>query len=92
MLWERVTNSRVISPTPLWVFSLTLVSNGSGAADVTLYNGESADEGQVIKLLAADGELTHLTFPEPLYLDRGLQVTVGSNVNELLVHYTTERE
>lgn len=67
------------------VSSLTLVSDGVGVADVTLYDGPSAAGENILTLRALQNDTRHLPYPDPLEVLDGLFVDVGSNVSGLLV-------
>lgn len=91
-LYQRVTSDQCVSPNPVWVYSLVISSNGTDEADATIYDGESTSGDQVMTLFCNDEEMAQVIFPEPLYLRKGLYVDVGTNVNEVLVQYVTDRE
>jgi hypothetical protein len=71
-----------------WGAFVLLTSADEG--DVTVYDGLDAQSGkQLAKLQAGDSAPLPFTFPEPVPVDRGLYVDVGSNVTSILMVYRT---
>jgi len=90
--WTRVTNDQVVSNTPAWIKSVILTDNGSGAADITLYDGSSTSDPAILKIRAAQNSTKHVEFSSPFITLRGLYVDIGSNVNEALIQLVWEKE
>lgn len=86
--WVRVTNSQPVCTAPGYIGCIVLTDNGSGNADITLYDGESASDPQLLKVRTLQHSTKVIRFQPPLTTQRGLYVTVGSNVNEALIQHS----
>lgn len=86
--WVRVTNDQVVCTAPGYIGCIIIVSNGSGVADATVYDGESTGDPQILKVLAADDSLQVVRFQPPLKTLRGIYIDIGSNVNEVLIQHS----
>jgi hypothetical protein len=84
---ERVTASRVVSPTPCLLFSVALASDGVGEADAGIYNGQGLGDELLYDLFAVDEAMDSLIFPYPVYLSKGLYIAIGTNVASVTVQY-----
>jgi len=91
-LYQRITVDQVISTSPVKIYALIITSDGNGDADAGVYDGESTSDNKIVTLYTVDESLASIIFAEPLETQRGLFIDIGSNVTEVLVQYTSERE
>jgi len=83
--FTRVTASRVINEGQTLLFGALILVSVTGGS-ISLYEGTDASSGRLIATVEGEANITHqLKFNTPLYLDRGLYVSVGSNVTEATV-------
>jgi len=85
--WDRFTGSNKVSLSPCFVGCVLITSDGQGNTDVTLYDGESAQDPQIFKIRGTTNATKRLYFRPVLKTNRGLYVEFGSNVEEVLVEY-----
>jgi hypothetical protein len=90
--WERVPFSRVLSPTPVFIGCVILTPDAATVGDVTLYDGESDADPEIMTVRTGGGITKVIRCQPPLETKRGLYVKIGSNVEEVLVQYQWERE
>ncbi len=85
--FDRATGSRVLTHKACYVYAASIVSDGVGAADAALYDGES-DQDEIKKDLAcAAGGMSAWLPGAPVYFGRGVYVKIGSNVKSIDVQY-----
>lgn len=90
--WERLTADEQAARGPLLFAGLILTSDGVGAADVTVYDGQEVTGGRRFSSFnAASGATEVFTFPPVRFL-RGLYIDIGSNVEDFVAFYKTLRE
>lgn len=82
----------MVSNTPCTLASVMVTSDGGGIADITLYNGESDQDEKVVTIKAGSGLTESIDLPFSVYLDKGLYVSLGSNVASVLVIYHSYKE
>jgi len=87
VVWTCVETSQVVSTSPVKVRAL-IVTDSGGNADITMYDGESSDDPLLTKVRTLQNLSTVFNLDPPLETRRGLYVAVGSNVNNVLIHYT----
>ncbi len=91
--WVRITNDQVVSPNPAKVGTIILTPDSdSNKADITLHDGESTDDPQIITLRGAGGVTSTFNFQPYLETQRGLYCDIGSNVEEALIQLLWEKE
>ena len=89
----RTTIDRVLCTAPVLLHSVILTPyNTSKRAIITFYDGESAQDDQLIKLLGSYGSSIQFTFNPPLETERGLFVDVVENVGDILVCFAWVNE
>ena len=88
----RLAGDGLVTPTPAFLFSVTITSDGGGDADAKVYDGVSTKAPQVLDLGAYSGDLRQVSFNPPAYFRRGIYVDVGSNVASVSLQYATIRE
>lgn len=88
--WRWCTTDQLISPTPAYLLSVMLTSSGGGAAHVTIRNGHNASAEPVLKISALANYTSPVSPVYPIYLDKGLYVDLGNNVEGVLVIYYQE--
>lgn len=83
--FTRITSSNIINEGATLLYGLLLlVSVASG--DISLYEGLDASSGRLIAKIQGVAAVTlPIKFDQPLYLDRGLYVAIGSNVTETTI-------
>ena len=90
--WLRITSSQVVSKVSVLVGSVIVTPDASNTnADVTLYDGESTSDPQIITVRSGSGITDQVIMSPPLLCQRGLYVAVGSNVEECLVQYEPQK-
>ena len=89
---ERVTASRQVVLTPSWLYSAVLVSDDAGRADAAIYDGHNTGEEVKVDITALDGDTKQLTFYPPLFMKKGIYVSVGSHVTSVVVQYSSVAE
>ncbi len=90
--WERLTASRVVSPSPVNVATIIVTADDSAQGKATFYDGESASDPQIILIKTGSGQSTAVNFPFLLSTLRGLYVSFTASVTEVLVCYEVEKE
>lgn len=86
--WVSVNADTLVCPTPVFLFSASIHSDGSGEADAQLFDATSLlASGKHIDLYAADEEMDQLRWLPPLYFSQGLYVDIGTNVDSVVVQY-----
>lgn len=90
--WTRVETSQVISTSPACVGAVLVTANGSGNADITLYDGTSASDPIIIAIRALQNQTRVVNFQPYLVTRRGLYVAIGDNVQGVVVQYSWEHE
>lgn len=90
--WQRVTDSVKISSSHVCVGELILTDDGGGHADITLYDGESDQDPPILTIRATQNQSRPIIFQPYLVTKRGLYISVGSNVSELLILFSQGNE
>jgi len=87
--WIRCTYDQVISKTPGCIVAIIITpSSASKRADVTLYDGESTSDPQIIHVMGGTGENKVINFSPPLKTQRGLYLDVGGDCQEVLIQHS----
>ena len=87
MAWVRTTIDRCLSKTQTLVASVIITPHNGKYGTITLYDGESAQDPQIIMIQTYTTESKHINFEPPLKLDRGLYVDVGGDVDDVLIQF-----
>lgn len=90
--WVRVTVDQVVSKSPGYIGSVIIVSDGSGNASATIYDGESTGDPVILTVKTVNNTMSTVNFQPALKTERGIYVDIGSNVNELLVQHSWQHE
>jgi len=91
--WIRITGDQVVSPNPSKIGSVILTPDSdSSKADITLYDGESTGDPQLITIRGGGGITKVVNFQPYLETHRGLYCDIGSNVEEVLIQLCWEAE
>jgi len=85
--YERLSVSGVVTPNPCMIACIILTSTADGNGDITLYDGSSASDPEIIDLKGWETESQVFCFPHPIQTERGLYVKFGSNVSGVFVQY-----
>lgn len=88
--WTRTTVDECLSNSKTHVAAVIITPTSQASGTVTLYNGKSTSDPQVIVLQTGTTESKTVNFNPPLYLDRGLYVDVGDNVDDLLIQFDVD--
>lgn len=88
----RTTADLKVSPSPVDLFAVQIVSDGVGAADAKLIDGHNDGGENVMDLACAQGSSWSQFFPCPVPFNKGLFIDIGSNVTSVFVLIGTERE
>lgn len=86
----RVTGDQRLISRPSYLFSLVISSNGDGDADALIYDGENVKGVARFDLFAVDEAQQQLSFDPPVYMERGIFVDVGSNVESVVIQFVPE--
>lgn len=91
--WIRATVDRVICTAPTWISTIIITpSSASKKADITLYDGESTSDPQILKVMGGAGENKVIRFDPPLKTKRGLYLDVGGDCQEVVIQFYWEYE
>lgn len=86
--WRNIDGDTLIARGPCLLHTLFVLTSTTGG-DATVYEGQDTGSGtKIIRLEGTANEIRSVHFSPPLPCQRGLYVDVGSNVDEVLVHYT----
>lgn len=90
--WDRFTGDNKVSLAPCAVGCVILTADGQGTADITLYDGESTSDPEIIKILTGATNTKVIRFQPPLITNRGLYLDVGAGVDSVLIQYERHKE
>lgn len=86
--WQNMAVDRLVSRGPCVLHAVYLLTSTDGG-DVTLYEGQDSASGDKIITVEGSADRTKVVhFSPALPCQRGLYVDVGSNVTEVMVHYS----
>jgi len=88
--WIRTTVDGCLSNSKTFVAAVIITPHNGKYGTITLYNGKSASDPQIILLQSGTTESKVINFNPPLYLDRGLYVDVGGDVDDVLIQYDVD--
>lgn len=82
-----------MSPNPAKVGSIIVTPDSdTSKADITLHDGESTQDPQIITIRTGSGITKSISFTPYLETQRGLYIDIGTNVEEVLVQLCWEPE
>ncbi len=85
---DRVTVSQEITGRPCFIGCVIVTPDSAiTAADITLHNGSSTTDPQILTIRTDAGVTRTYPFVYPLHCDRGLFVSLGSNVEEVIIQW-----
>lgn len=88
MGFTNLSADRIVAYGPALLHGLVLLTSADGG-DVTVYSGQDATTGQKILTVEGTANVSRpISFNPPIECDRGIYVDVGSNVTEVLIHWT----
>ena len=90
--WERLTGSNKVSLSPCFLGCVLVTGDAQGVTDITLYDGESANDPVLLTVRGNQNATKMLHFEPPIKTERGLYIVFGSNVQEVLVKYERLQE
>jgi hypothetical protein len=84
--WEYVRTSRAVHTGPCELVFAELDPKAAGA-DATLYNGTNTTGKKIVGIQASAKTNRHFKPKVPIYCNKGLYVSIGSNVTGVLVQW-----
>ena len=91
--WFRVDGDQVITKSPSLVGCVIVTPNGdSKTTNVTLYDGESASDPEIITIRSGVGVTRVVRFQPCLQTQRGLYFKAGGSLEEALIQVQWESE
>jgi len=85
--WERLTGSGKVSPNSVDVSTIIVTATTGSQGEVKIYDGESADEPEILHIHTLSGDSKVINFEPPLHTLRGLYIVFTSGVDEIMVCY-----
>jgi len=85
--YVRLDTSGVVTTSPCLIACIIITSDGGGDTDITLYDGVSTSDPEMIDLKGWQTESQVFCFPHPIATERGLYVEFGSNVSGVFVQF-----
>ena len=83
--WTKLEGSAVMSDQPTFVYGL-IVTGSSAGATATMYNGQDPTSGDAVAEVKVAANLSwQITFPLPLYCNRGVYVDFGAGIDSVTV-------
>jgi len=84
---ERIDTSRRVSSKPVWLLSACVEpDDATGASQINMYNGETANAELIYRLKAQYAHSDHGT-PIPIYFNRGLYIDLTDNADAVTIQY-----
>jgi len=91
MAWERRTTSGLVTPGPVSLTRLVILSNATSDG-VTVYDGRDAPSGHLIGEFQGEAYVsTPIVFNPPIYCENGIYLSLDTNVVEVLVEWESAR-
>jgi len=91
--WIRVTRDTPLSNSPGYLAAVIVTPDGdSDKTKITLYDGESTDDPEILTIRSGTGITKNIVFNRPLKFHRGLYAEVGGHFEEALIQLTWEKE
>ena len=85
--WRRITDSGIVMEGPCLLYSVQGCVSQAGLV-ATVYDGLDPVSGNIIACVRTTANLSNgHDFDPPLYVNRGLYVTVGDNATDVLLSY-----
>jgi hypothetical protein len=88
----RLTCSGVVSNTPCVIGGIHFNGDGTHASDLTIYDGTSTLDPQIFKFYGDKDNSKHVLFQPFLKTERGLYITFGTYVSEVIVQLLMKHE
>ena len=83
--FTRLTASGIVNEGQTQLYGVLLLSSKAGG-DITLYEGTDAVAGRPFAKICGEASITkQVDFSFPVYFDRGLYVSFGGDVTEVLI-------
>ncbi|RLG91226.1 hypothetical protein DRO34_04350 [Candidatus Bathyarchaeota archaeon] len=83
--WSWVTIDQVVHNKRCILYDTILIATSGGTADVAIYDGVNTTGKKLCKLYAPASDIRGLHPRVPIFLENGLYIDVGSNVEGVLV-------
>lgn len=84
---ERVTASRAVCNSPCFLLNVTICSSGTAAAVANLHNGPTAQSPIILDLGVLTSQFQDFPIRHPIFLSRGIYLTIAANILSVTVHY-----
>ena len=85
--FERVAVDSLVCGGPALIYSLTIHSDGVAEADAIVYDGPGAGAKLLLNLYCVDEAMAQLVFPQPVYVDQGIYIDIGTNCQAVTIQY-----
>ena len=89
-VYLTATFAKIISIRKVKLISLVIEPRDTKKGSITLYNGVSTSDEKIALFRTETGRTTLYNFVVPLVLERGLYVGNFSDVNGVLIQYSTD--
>ena len=90
--WVRASVDQVLSPTPVYLATVIITPHKEKVGQVTMYNGETTNDPQVLFMQTESSGSLVINFNPPLFLNKGLYVDIIQDVDDVLFHFSSEKE
>lgn len=77
---------------PVSIERVVVTPDSAAVGDITLYDGESSNDPEILTIRTASGETKVIPFAPGLKTKRGLYLDVGSNVEDVLIQFSWGKE
>lgn len=77
---------------PVFIVRVVVTPDSATVGDITLYDGESSNDPEILTIRTASGETKVIPFSPGLQTKRGLYLDVGSNVEDVLIQFSWDKE
>ena len=84
---QYLTASGLVSHKPVYLKGIILTPDGTNSSYVDIYNGENTTAEKIMRLRVQANRSYHLVFNTSFYLNRGLYVDFGANLEAVTVLY-----
>ena len=84
---ERITASRAVCNSPCYLLAITVCSSGTAAAVANLHSGNTAVSPVILDLGVLTSQFQDFPIRHPIFLGRGIYITIPANILSVTVHY-----
>lgn len=90
--WDRVTASRLVCNSPCFLLGVFICSAGTNAGTASIQNGHVVGDPTMMDLSVLTDQWQDASLRHPIFLNKGMHVTIGDNITSVTVHYHPIRE